>query len=278
MARLAQSSGRARFCLESNIAGLKIPPALAIPIRPFGLPHQPTDAKCLKLRASRSSPAFSLAGAPARGNRVPYQVAWCARPNQHGQRELNRPPGIDPVELDAHRTALMRFAVLQVRDGTVAEDLVQETLLAALTASKGFTGGSSVRTWLTGILRHKIIDHFRRAGREQSLDLFAEDSGTDDVDAMFRDGRYVQIPADWGDPERLLSDRRFMEALERCVQGLPVAASQAFLMRELMGFETEEICKELGISATNCWVLLHRGRMRLRACLEKTWVGAGGRK
>lgn len=172
----------------------------------------------------------------------------------------------------------MRFALLQVRDRAATEDLVQETMLAALSASERFTGGSSVRTWLTGILRHKIIDHFRKAGREQSIDASAEDSGTDDIDAMFRDGRYVQVPVDWGDPERLLSERRFMEALERCVQGLPAAASQAFLMREIMGFETEDICKELGVSTTNCWVLLHRARMRLRACLDESWFGADGHK
>ena len=187
-------------------------------------------------------------------------------------------PAIDPGEFEVHRSALVRFAMLQVRDRHVVEDLVQETMLAALTASERFSGGSSIRTWLTSILRHKIIDHIRKAGREQSLDAFAEDSGTDDIDAMFRDGRYVQTPMDWGDPERLLSERRFMEALERCVQGLPVAASQAFLMRELMGCETDEICNELGISTTNCWVLLHLARMRLRACLEERWFGADDRK
>lgn len=111
--------------------------------------------------------------------------------------------------------------MLQIRDRHAAEDLVQDTMLAALTASERFTGSSSVRTWLTSILRHKIIDHFRKAGREESLEAIAENSGTDDIDAMFRDGRYVQMPADWGDPERLLSERRFMEALEHCVQGYP---------------------------------------------------------
>jgi RNA polymerase sigma-70 factor (ECF subfamily) len=156
--------------------------------------------------------------------------------------------------------------------------VVQETMLAAMTAAARFAGKSSVRTWLVSILRHKIIDHIRKAGREQSLEEFAEESGADDIDAMFRDRHYVQMPADWGDPQALLAERRFFDALERCVQGLPLAASQAFLMRELMGCETAEICKELEISATNCWVLLHRARMRLRACLDETWFGAGGRK
>lgn len=168
--------------------------------------------------------------------------------------------------------------MLQVRDRHAVEDLVQETLLAALTASERFTGDSSVRTWLTSILRHKIIDHIRKSGREQSIDALAEAAGTEDIDAMFRDGRHVQMPADWGDPEKLLTERKFFEALERCVQGLPAATAQAFLMREVMGYGTEEICKELGVSTTNCWVLLHRARMRLRVCLEERWFGTAGQK
>ena len=185
-------------------------------------------------------------------------------------------PGTDPAEFEAHRTSLLRFALLQVRNPDVAADLVQETMLAALTAAERFAGDSSLRTWLTGILRHKIVDHIRKAGREVSMDASDDEGGTALLDAMFQDdGHYVQMPNDWGDPARLLSERRFLEALQRCVDGLPVRTSQAFLMRELMGFETDEICKELAISSTNCWVLLHRARMRLRACLEESWFGTG---
>ena len=185
-------------------------------------------------------------------------------------------PRVDPAEFETHRTALLHFAILQVRDRDAAADLVQETMLAALTAAERFSGDSSVCTWLTGILRHKIVDHIRRAGREVSVDALAGEDGADIVDAMFRkDGHYVQMPSEWRDPERLLSERRFLEALELCVRGLPATTSQAFLMREVMGCETDEICKELEISSTNCWVLLHRARMRLRACLEERWFGGG---
>jgi RNA polymerase sigma-70 factor (ECF subfamily) len=187
-------------------------------------------------------------------------------------------PIADPAEFERHRPALVRFSMLQVRNKDTAEDLVQETLLAALTARDGFSGKSSVRTWLTGILRHKIIDHIRKTGREVSVDALMDDRGADAIDAMFRDdGHYVQMPVEWGNPEGVLSERRFFEALERCVNGLPIVTSQVFLMRELMGCETAEICKELEISTTNCWVLLHRARMRLRACLEERWF-AGGQK
>ena len=168
--------------------------------------------------------------------------------------------------------------MLQLRDKDVAEDLVQETFLAALTAAGRFSGGSSVRTWLTAILIHKMGDHRRRAGREISIDAIAENEGVDDIESLFQaNGRYVEMPKSWGNPEAALTERRFFEALELCVQGLTTAAAQAFLLRELMGFEIDDICKEINVSATNCSVLLYRARMRLRACLETRWF-AGDNK
>jgi RNA polymerase sigma-70 factor (ECF subfamily) len=159
--------------------------------------------------------------------------------------------------------------MLQLRDAASAEDAVQETLLAALQPGARFDGRSSMRTWLVGILKHKIIDHLRRQVREQPAE---EKPPADGLDSIFRpDGHYAEHPADWTDPDQALEQRRFFEALERCLQGLPRNGSRAFMMREVLGMETAEICKELCISATNCAVLLHRGRLALRACLEKSW-------
>jgi len=187
-------------------------------------------------------------------------------------------PAIDPSDLDEHRPYLVKYAMLQLRDKDVAEDLVQETFLAALTAAGRFSGGSSVRTWLTAILIHKMGDHRRRVGREISIDAIAENEGVDDIESLFQaNGRYVEMPKSWGNPEAALTERRFFEALELCVQGLTTAAAQAFLLRELMGFEIDDICKEINVSATNCSVLLYRARMRLRACLETRWF-AGDNK
>jgi RNA polymerase sigma-70 factor (ECF subfamily) len=91
------------------------------------------------------------------------------------------------------------------------------------------------------------------------------------------DGHYADKPADWGDPEEALSRRRFFEAFEQCMDSLPKTTAQAFAMREVMGLDTNEICASLSITTSNCWVLLYRARMRLRACLERNWIGAGGR-
>jgi RNA polymerase sigma-70 factor, ECF subfamily len=132
-----------------------------------------------------------------------------------------------------------------------------------------------VRTWLVGILKHKIIDGIRRTAREQPLER-PDGDGTEDLEAFFADdGHFAEAPEEWASPERSLEERRFFEALERCLQALPKNTASAFTMRELMGLETEEICKELGVSASNCWVMLYRARMSLRACLERTWFLQG---
>lgn len=183
---------------------------------------------------------------------------------------------LDSTALSRERPVLLRFALMQVRQKDVAEDLVQDTLVSAMSAIGSFSGRSSVRTWLTAILRNKIADHFRAAGREVSLTMDT-DEGDDEVDIHFApDGRYVHAPQDWGDPERTLTDKRFLEALHACMKTLPYAAAQAFLLREVTGLTTDEICKELKISSTNCFVLLHRARLRLRACVEATWLQPSG--
>lgn len=180
--------------------------------------------------------------------------------------------------LEEHRGYLLRFALAQLRDSTRAEDAVQETLLAALQGEAQFSGKSSVKTWLTGILKHKIVDQIRKSSREPAFSDFAVIEVESDIlefDALFsRDGRHWdEPPADWGDPERSLEQKKFWEIFELCSSLMPAATARVFMMREVLGFSTEEICKDLKISATNCWVMLYRARMSLRLCLEKRWFG-----
>ena len=149
---------------------------------------------------------------------------------------------------------------------------MQETLLAAIQGAQSFAGQSALRTWLTGILKHKIIDHFRRQAREAPLQSDAEEFSLEDLDGLFRsNGHYAESPANWASPDAALNQKKFFEALDRCMLGLPDKSAKAFMMREVMGMETGEICKALEITATNCWVLLYRARMALRACLEAGW-------
>jgi RNA polymerase sigma-70 factor (ECF subfamily) len=174
-------------------------------------------------------------------------------------------------ELEALRPYLLRYASLQLRNRDAAEDAVQEALLAALSAEAGFAGRSNLRTWATGILKHKIVDAIRRASRERPIE--GEGDSTD-LDALFdARGHWHDHPDAWPAPDGALQEKQFLAALQRCLDGLPARTGQAFLLREHMGLETAEICKELRISSTHCWVLLYRARMALRECLDKTWFG-----
>ena len=184
-------------------------------------------------------------------------------------------PAIELRELESHRRALLRFAMAQLRDESHAEDCVQETLTAAIQNAERYAGDSSVRTWLIGILKHKILDHFRKASRERIVSLSDEESSLDDFDALFKeDGHYVAPPAAWADPEQALTQREFFEVLESCMDRLPKNTALVFKMREIMGIEIEEICRELAITANNCWVLLYRARMSLGQCLEQRWFAS----
>ncbi len=177
------------------------------------------------------------------------------------------------AQLQNERTYLMRYAALHLRDSTAAEDAVQETLLAALAGEAGFEGRSNLRTWLTGILKHKIIDAIRRASRDPVVGL-EDDGGSEEIDRLFMEnGHWVEHPAPWQDPDAALEQKRFFEALERCLAKLPKRTSRAFLLREHMGAETGEICKELGVTSTHCFVLLYRARMALQRCLDENWFG-----
>jgi RNA polymerase sigma-70 factor (ECF subfamily) len=177
------------------------------------------------------------------------------------------------AELDRHRRYLLRVAQLQLRDADAAEDVVQETLVAALTAREGFTGRSSVKTWLTGILKHKIVDAIRHRQRQPVVAAsFDEVTDLEDFDPLFKDnGGWQAPPADWGDPENALSRQEFMSVMEICLEKLPPNTARVFVMREVLELETEDICKELTITANNLWVILYRARMSLRECLERNW-------
>jgi RNA polymerase sigma-70 factor (TIGR02943 family) len=177
-------------------------------------------------------------------------------------------------ELAEHRTYLLRYARLQLRNDAWAEDAVSETLLAALSKPHSFGNRSQLKTWLVGILKHKVIDILRQRQREVSL-ATDDGDGSEELEALaFKaDGHFVNEPADWGNPEQELNSRQFFAILEACAEKLPPAMGRVFLMREWLELPSEEICKELQLTATNLYVQLHRARLRLRECLELNWFG-----
>lgn len=183
-------------------------------------------------------------------------------------------PGVrsDPTTwVDTHGAALLAYAVPRVRDQQTAEDLVQETFLAALQADN-FRGDAQERTWLISILRNKICDHFRRLARERT---HASGEDVDPVvDGMWAKGmeHWTKEPNRWlVDDEALLSNREFWDIFHACLGALPSRQAAAFVLRMMEDVDAERVCQDLEITATNLWVMLHRARCRLRACLEERW-------
>ncbi|ROH88519.1 sigma-70 family RNA polymerase sigma factor [Pseudomethylobacillus aquaticus] len=178
--------------------------------------------------------------------------------------------------LTEHGDFLYRFALARLRDPHLAEDAVQDTLLAAM-QNQGFAGKSAPRTWLTGILKHKIIDIIRKQSREQVVEDLGEDlpdeAGMDD---FFADDQrhWADKPQAWGAPQDELEQKQFLQVLQECMNRLPTKLAQLFMLREVHETDNEEICKELDISTTNAWVMLYRARMNLRKCLELNWLGS----
>jgi RNA polymerase sigma-70 factor (ECF subfamily) len=173
--------------------------------------------------------------------------------------------------------------MLKLRDEQMAEDAVQETLLAALQAQRNFSGDSSEKTWLVGILKHKIVDLIRKKVREPTLvnvDEPMEFSEDETTQAMFDEsGHWITPSQDWGNPDKVLDQKRFWEILTECLKRLPPQLALLYSLREISGMNTEDICKDLNISSTNSWVMLHRARMGLKQCFEIHWLGekAGAR-
>lgn len=186
---------------------------------------------------------------------------------------------VDPSDwVDRYGDYLFRYAVLRLRDRSGAEDLVQETFLAALKNRDSFSGGSSESTWLVGILKHKIADHFRRQSREMSLPggNLPYPPGEDPFNAA---GRWATGPVEWGgNPADLFHQKELIEQLKICLSELSPNHANAFTLRDIEGADTQEICKVLNVTETNLWVILHRARMHLRRCLESRWFNRTGGK
>ena len=185
----------------------------------------------------------------------------------------------DPDVLAALRVQMLRFATLQLRDADLAEDAVQEALLGALRNQRSFAGRSALRTWVFGILKHKIADVLRQRARVTPMSEFVDADEDDDgelLDRLFDGAGHwhpVAAPKPWRDPDASLEDARFWRVFEACLEHLPERQARVFMMREFVGLDTEGICKAAGLSVTNLHVILHRARLRLRACLEEHWFG-----
>jgi len=170
--------------------------------------------------------------------------------------------------LDRYGDYLYRYALGRLGNPTEAEDVVQETLLAALKARRAFDGRSSERTWLVGILRHKIVDYYRRKRRESRVQS-REDGPVPETQCFDGAGAWKFRPPDWQiNPRAALEQREFLDLLHDRLHALPPRQASVFVLREIEQLSADEICKELDISPNNLWVMLHRARLRLRELLD----------
>jgi RNA polymerase sigma-70 factor (ECF subfamily) len=180
--------------------------------------------------------------------------------------------------VDEHGDCLYRYALTRVRKEEVAEDLVQDTLLAAVRTHEKFGGRSTERSWLVGILKNKICDHFRKLGRETTFtDLeFFSDEHSDKFDGADY-WIHERGPSEWKpEGEEAMKRAEFWQALHGALGRLPERIAQVFMMREMDGVPSKEVCETLNISEANLWVMLHRARMALRLDLETNFFHGKG--
>ena len=176
--------------------------------------------------------------------------------------------------VDEHGDYLFGYVLPRVRDRHLAEELVQESFLAALKAVESFRGDSSPRTWLVGLLRRKIADHYRKRGREPKTESI--DTADPTIDAWFDEkGSWIKKPSRCEmDPVKLQESTDFWRVFEDCLRALPQRLANVFSLRVIDSLKPDEVRKELSITSTNLWVTLHRARARLRACLETNWFAS----
>ena len=191
----------------------------------------------------------------------------------------------DKYSLDPHHWVeqygdyLYNFAIVRVNDSEKAEDLVQETFLAGLKAMDNFQGKSTERTWLVSILKRKIVDTYRKkaTSKESSISKYEQDISDGDYyrsEDPFR-GQWIEGKGPHSHslmPEGEIEQKELSRIIQHCISQLPASLASVFVMKMIDEAESDEVCKELGITPSNLWVILHRARLKMRACLENKWL------
>ncbi len=172
--------------------------------------------------------------------------------------------------VDAYADYLFNYAVARVNDSNIAKDLVQETFFAGLKSAKNFQGKSTERTWLVSILKRKVIDHYRKINSNKGqaeVRMNFYESGDNEGDWIEE-----RVPQSWdNETDKSIENEELKSQLDNCIDKLPEKYAMVFRMKTIQEFETEEICKELNITPSNLWVIIHRARTQLRSCMEKNW-------
>ncbi len=173
--------------------------------------------------------------------------------------------------LQMYGDLLYRYALTRVRDKEIAEDLLQETLLAAIKGQQSYSGKASESTWLVGILKHKIIDYFRKISRDKTTE-FIDSELNNDVEYFDQQGHWQIDFSSWSKPDKSFEQQAFLQVLDKCLELLPERMAQLFMLREFEDMDSDELCQLMGISSrNNLWVMLSRVRQQLRHCLDLKW-------
>lgn len=230
---------------------------------------------CLFGKRSYRANGLSQASLPALAPRSEGRAVTVTAPQSHVGTLA------DPRFLAGIREEMRRFAMLQLRNREEAEDAVQEALIGALKNAGSFRGQAALRTWIFAILRNKLADIHRQRQRQHLPTAPEEiDDALDHGDSpgLFdRKGMWLetQRPSRWDHPEKDMYDRQFLAIFDACLNHLPPQQGRVFMMREVLELDTDEICAELGLTAGNVHVILHRARLGLRSCLEHNWINPG---
>jgi RNA polymerase sigma-70 factor (ECF subfamily) len=181
----------------------------------------------------------------------------------------------DGAYIEEIRGQMLKFARLQLRDADAAEDAVQDALIGAMKNAGKFAGRAAFKSWVFAILKHKIIDGIRKNGKYVALSAIQGDEDENgDASYLFDEsGHWADdhAPSSWRTPEQSFKQQQFWAIFEACLGKLPAAQARCFMMREFIGLDSAEICKELALSTTNLHVLLHRARLGLQKCLDTKW-------
>ncbi|MBI9062673.1 MAG: sigma-70 family RNA polymerase sigma factor [Marinilabiliaceae bacterium] len=182
---------------------------------------------------------------------------------------------LDPNHwVNTYGDILYRYAYARVNDAELAQDLVQETFLAGLKNLKTFQGKSSESTWLIAILKRKVIDHYRKKSTTSEFSMDNNNDRFSNAKSSIK-GHWIKekAPHNWiSDAEKQIESNEFMEILQACIKHLPDKWASCFALRVMEEMKGEEVCKELDITSSNLWVILHRARLQLRECIEKSWI------
>lgn len=179
------------------------------------------------------------------------------------------------AQLPELRVRLIRHARYALHDDSLAEDLVQDTLITVVEQHTRRRGESTLLTWAVAILKNKVADWYRSPQRRRMVQFNADDDTLgESVEGLYNgEGAYVEAIPSWQQPDNRTEQRQMMTVLEHCVSHLPRQTGRVFMMREWLGFENPEICQRVGVSAENCRTILHRARMALRDCMQRDWIG-----